>query len=77
MFDVEKNILACVYGKIVPYSLQCVLPFVTSYCQETFFHQHIPCLIEAYSYFEIGDLAWCSFGDLSTHVVKKKVHLLS
>ena len=31
----------------------------------------------SYSYSETDALAQCSLGDLSTHVVKKKAHLLS
>ena len=33
-------------------------------------------IFRVYSFFEIDALAWCSLGDLATHFLEKKVHLL-
>ena len=58
----------------MPYPLQCTLQFASG--QETFLSTVLIQAIQ-YSFSETDALARCSLGDLSTHVVKKKAHLLS
>ena len=51
-----------------------IFPFASG--QETFFPTY-SVYNPSYSFSETDALARCSLGDLSTHVVKKKAHLLS